>query len=78
MNTNAITTASHSMVLEAARLMRDASVGSVIVSDDEAICGILTDRDVVVPAVAERRDPNTSPWQRSAVPNRPRWRPTTA
>ncbi|MDQ3680066.1 MAG: CBS domain-containing protein [Actinomycetota bacterium] len=57
MTVNPLTTANHSTVLEAARLMRDGNVGSVIVTDDEAVCGILTDRDIVVRAVAEGRDP---------------------
>ncbi|MDQ3573405.1 MAG: CBS domain-containing protein [Actinomycetota bacterium] len=57
MTTDPITTGKHSSVLEAAQLMRDGNVGSVIVTDDEAICGILTDRDIVVRAVAEGHDP---------------------
>ncbi|MCA1702996.1 MAG: CBS domain-containing protein [Actinobacteria bacterium] len=57
MTTDPITTASQSSVLEAARLMRAGNVGSVIVTDDEALCGILTDRDIVVRGVAEGHDP---------------------
>lgn len=41
---------------EAARRMRDADVGNVIVVDDEGICGIVTDRDITIRAVAEGRD----------------------
>jgi CBS domain-containing protein len=37
--------------------MRDANIGDIVVADDGQICGILTDRDVVVRAIAERRDP---------------------
>ncbi|HSH61564.1 MAG TPA: CBS domain-containing protein [Acidimicrobiales bacterium] len=57
MTTEPITTANHSTVLEAARLMRDANVGSVIVTEGETVCGMLTDRDIIVRAVAEGRDP---------------------
>ena len=44
-------------VLEAANAMRDANIGDIVVTDDGKICGIITDRDVVVRAIAERRDP---------------------
>jgi CBS domain-containing protein len=36
----------------AARMMKERGVGALIVSDDERIHGILTDRDIVVRAVA--------------------------
>ncbi len=42
---------------DAARAMRDDDVGDVIVRDESRVCGVLTDRDVVVRAVAEGRDP---------------------
>ena len=57
MTPDPITMASDSTVLEAARLMRDADIGTVILVRDEAICGILTDRDIVVRAVAESARP---------------------
>ena len=43
-------------VLDAARAMRDANIGNVIVLDQDKVCGIVTDRDVVIRAVAEGRD----------------------
>ena len=44
--------------LDAALGMRNADVGDVIVLDDESrVCGIVTDRDIVVRAVAEGRSP---------------------
>jgi CBS domain-containing protein len=46
---------------EAARMMRDADVGSVIVLHDRAVAGIVTDRDITVRVVAEGRDPETTP-----------------
>ncbi|MDD9380404.1 DUF6213 family protein [Streptomyces sp. ZAF1911] len=42
---------------EAARVMRDASIGDVLVVDEGRLRGILTDRDIVVRAIAENRDP---------------------
>jgi CBS domain-containing protein len=44
---------------EAAALMRSEDVGSVPVVDDGRLIGIVTDRDIVVRAVAERRDPQS-------------------
>lgn len=41
---------------EAARLMRDKEIGGVLVIQDGRLCGLLTDRDIVVRAVAEGRD----------------------
>ena len=41
---------------EAARLMRDQEIGGVLVTQDGMLCGLLTDRDIVVRAVAEGRD----------------------
>ena len=36
--------------------MRDEDVGDVLVTQDGMLCGMLTDRDIVVRAVAEGRD----------------------
>jgi CBS domain-containing protein len=44
-------------VHEAARAMRDAEIGDVIVLEQNQVCGIVTDRDIVVRMVAEARDP---------------------
>ncbi|GAA0369018.1 CBS domain-containing protein [Actinoallomurus spadix] len=41
---------------EAARLMRDQGIGGVLVTQAGRLCGLLTDRDIVVRAVAEGRD----------------------
>lgn len=43
-------------ILDAARKMRDVNTGAVVVLDDGAVSGIVTDRDIVVRAVAEGRD----------------------
>jgi CBS domain-containing protein len=47
-------------VSEAARQMRAANVGAVIVAEDGRLAGIVTDRDITVRAVAQGRDPNTT------------------
>jgi CBS domain-containing protein len=41
---------------EAARAMRDGDIGDVLVSKDGQLCGIVTDRDIVVRGVAEITD----------------------
>ncbi|CAO5161049.1 CBS domain-containing protein YhcV [Frankia sp. AiPs1] len=48
-------------VLEAARRMRDADAGDVIVVENGRIVGILTDRDITVRVVADGRDPANTP-----------------
>jgi CBS domain-containing protein len=45
-------------LVEAARAMRDHDVGNVVVLEDDEIRGIVTDRDMVVRALAEGRDPS--------------------
>ncbi|MDQ6898011.1 MAG: CBS domain-containing protein [Candidatus Dormibacteraeota bacterium] len=46
---------------EAARLMREADVGSLIVLEEGVVCGIVTDRDITIRVVAEERDIRTTP-----------------
>ncbi|QKW11335.1 CBS domain-containing protein [Verrucosispora sp. NA02020] len=45
---------------EAARVMRDADIGDVVVTDGAELAGILTDRDIVVRAVAENASATTT------------------
>ncbi|MFF8100524.1 CBS domain-containing protein [Streptomyces sp. NPDC014986] len=48
----------HETLDRAAQLMRELNVGALPVSDaDERLCGILTDRDIVVGCVALGHDP---------------------
>ena len=47
-------------LLDAARAMRDEDIGDVIVVDGGQASGILTDRDIVIRAVAEGRDPEST------------------
>ncbi len=50
-----------SSVSEAAEVMRDNDIGDVIVlKDDGSVCGIVTDRDITVRAVAEGRDASST------------------
>ncbi len=43
---------------EAARSMRDRNIGDILVIDGDRISGMITDRDIVVRALAAGRDPN--------------------
>src|SRR4051794_7723216 len=44
-------------IIAAAQIMRDCDVGDVVVNDGGQVRGILTDRDIVVRAIAEGMDP---------------------
>jgi CBS domain-containing protein len=48
----------HQSVGEAARIMRDWGVGAVLVIRDDLLYGLVTDRDLVVRAVAEAKGPD--------------------
>lgn len=55
--TRSVTTAARETTLrEAAALMRDGDMGSLPVVEDKKLVGILTDRDIVIRAVATGRD----------------------
>ncbi len=47
----------HQSIGEAARTMRDWGVGAVLVVSDQSLHGLVTDRDLVVRAVAESKGP---------------------
>jgi len=47
-------------VVEAARLMRDEHIGSLPITDDEELVGMITDRDITTRVVAEAADPKTT------------------
>jgi CBS domain-containing protein len=51
---------SDSPVMDAARVMRDSDVGDVIVIEGGSVCGIVTDRDIVVRGIASGKDPATT------------------
>ena len=60
MSANPITLPVASTVSEAARTMREANIGDIIVLEGDQLYGIVTDRDIVVRTVAEGRDPETA------------------
>ena len=54
-----VTVTADATLTEAARMMRDADIGDVIVVKKTKPVGVLTDRDIVVRSVAENRTPGT-------------------
>jgi CBS domain-containing protein len=45
---------------QAARLMREVDTGALIVVENGEVTGIVTDRDIVVRAIADGRDPSST------------------
>jgi CBS domain-containing protein len=60
MTPNPVSMPGTASVHEAARAMRDADIGDVIVIEHHQVCGIITDRDIAVRIVAEAKDPATT------------------
>ena len=62
MTTDPITLSRSASLRQAAELMRDRDIGDVLVVDDDGdLCGIVTDRDLVVRGVADGRDVDQTP-----------------
>src|SRR5215210_542728 len=49
---------SSATVTEAANEMKQGDVGAILVTESDVLTGIVTDRDIVVRAVADGRDPD--------------------
>ena len=49
------------MLDEAAQVMRDRGIGDVVVTHGSTMVGLVTDRDIVVRAIAEGLPPKTTP-----------------
>jgi CBS domain-containing protein len=47
-------------VVEAARLMREAHIGSLPITDGDKLVGMITDRDITTRVVAEAADPKAT------------------
>jgi CBS domain-containing protein len=47
-------------VVEAARLMREQDIGSLPITDDDKLVGMITDRDITTGVVAEGADPEAT------------------
>lgn len=60
MNRQPVVLRAQSVLADAARAMRDSDIGDVIVVEGDNVFGILTDRDIVVRAIASDKDPSTT------------------
>ena len=60
MTPNPVSLSGTASVHEAARAMQDGDMGDVIVIEHDRVCGIVTDRDIVVRTIAEAQDPATT------------------
>ncbi|HET9781062.1 MAG TPA: CBS domain-containing protein [Candidatus Dormibacteraeota bacterium] len=60
MTRNPVSMSSDSSVVDAAKAMSDMRIGSVVVMDKDKPCGIVTDRDIAVRAVATGSDPKST------------------
>jgi CBS domain-containing protein len=64
MTTDPITLNATATVFEAAQAMRERGIGSVLVTDSsDRLCGIVTDRDIVIRGIAAGKDPVRTPLQ---------------
>jgi CBS domain-containing protein len=51
---------SSASVVEAAQVMREAHIGSLPITDDDQLLGMITDRDITTRVVSEGADPKTT------------------
>jgi signal-transduction protein with cAMP-binding, CBS, and nucleotidyltransferase domain len=58
MTSNPTTCPHTASLVDAAKKMRDEGIGNVVVTNGDKPCGIVTDRDIVVKAIADGRSPN--------------------
>ena len=56
MTKNPVTLDAELSAVEAAKHMRNENVGNVLVTRNDALCGIVTDRDLVVRCLADNQD----------------------
>ncbi|TML80241.1 MAG: CBS domain-containing protein [Actinobacteria bacterium] len=59
MTTHPESLAASATVVEAARIMRDKNIGDIIVLENDIVCGIVTDRDIVIRGLATGGGPET-------------------
>lgn len=57
MSTDVISLETDASILDAARAMREGDVGNVLVTQGGKLCGVLTDRDIVVRGLGDGQTP---------------------
>jgi CBS domain-containing protein len=60
MTTRVVYLPEETTLTQAAQTMREQDIGDVVVSNGPKLAGLVTDRDIVVRAVAEQRDPDAT------------------
>lgn len=55
-----VTLVADESVLNAARIMNERGIGGIVVTENDDMVGIFTERDILRRVVAERRDPGTT------------------
>jgi CBS domain-containing protein len=60
MTRDPVTIDANAPVVDAARQMKTRDIGDVVVLDGGRVAGVVTDRDIVVRAVADAKDPQTT------------------
>jgi CBS domain-containing protein len=60
MTENPLSIGASASVVEAAQLMRDEDIGSLPITDDEKLVGMITDRDITTSVVADAADPKAT------------------
>ena len=60
MTPNPVTLDANLPVMKAAEAMRENDIGDVVVRHDGKLCGIVTDRDIVVRVIATGQDPTAT------------------
>lgn len=55
-----VTASASTSVLEAARLMNDRGIGGVVVTENDRVVGIFSERDILRRVVAEQRNPSST------------------
>lgn len=69
MTTELVTMDSGETLANAARQMRDRAIGDVIVTSQEGLVGIVTDRDIAIRAVAAKMDPDSATLSQIVTPD---------
>lgn len=60
MSTNLVSLQVDTTLVDAARVMRERDIGDVVVIEDDHLIGVVTDRDIVVRAIANGLDPRST------------------
>ncbi len=61
MNSNIITIDSNESIKKACDVYRDNNIGSVLVTENEQVVGIVTERDIIERTICMDKDPATTP-----------------